>query len=339
MSIYILIPAYKPDEKLIQLLKDLDNVMPVLVVDDGSGQNCAHIFDEAEALGATVLHHPENKGKGAALKTGIKYLADKGAQGIITADSDGQHTPEDIQKIADAMAENPDTFITGGRDFSQMPPRSKFGNTITCWLFRLTTRIKITDTQTGLRGLPSCMFENLLSVEGDRYEYEMNVLLKLREWGTPYKEIPISTVYIGSNESSHFQPINDGLKIFLRVIEYALSSLSCTFVDYLIYILLLSFKLLQPAWCFAVARICSSTLNYQLNRRIVFKGKPSVKSAFQYAALVVIILIIGSTSVNLLTKLGIGGILSKVIIDTVLFILNYVIQNKVIFAKPKPKQN
>ena len=185
-KIWILIPAYKPDEKLTRLVEKLLADFPVVVVDDGGGEAYASLFDRVRALGAAVLTHEVNRGKGAALKTGIAHLLQvQDCLGAVTADADGQHTPEDIARVAEAMLAEPQTMVIGGRDFSQMPPRSKGGNTITRFFFRLCTGLTISDTQTGLRGLPRCLFERLLQVSGDRYEYEMNMLLALKLWKTP----------------------------------------------------------------------------------------------------------------------------------------------------------
>ena len=334
MNRAVLIPAYKPDEKLIKLIGELKDDFFVLVVDDGSGDEYAHIFKSVEDLGAHVLHHEVNMGKGAGLKSGIRYLKENGAENVVTADSDGQHTPEDIRKVSDAMEQHPHTFITGRRDFSKMPLRSKLGNSITCFLFKASTGIRITDTQTGLRGIPACLFDQMLQVEGDRYEYEMNALLMLKKWDAKYMEVPISTVYIDGNKSSHFRAVSDGLRVIIRVLSYAAASLISTGVDYFLYILLHAFSL-PVAVCYIIARIISSFLNYQLNCRMVFGGKPTAKNALGYALLVLVIMGIGSLSVTLLSHFNVHGVLAKLMIDVVLFVVNYFVQNKIIFAKKK----
>lgn len=220
-KIWILIPAYKPDEKLLLLTQKLIADFPVLVVDDGGGEAYGALFEKVQAMGALVLHHQVNRGKGAALKTGIAHLLQReDCLGAVTADADGQHTPEDIARIAEAMQQEPDAMIIGGRDFSQMPPRSKTGNTITRFFFRLCTGLAISDTQTGLRGLPYALFDKLLQVSGDRYEYEMNMLLALKLWKTPYREISIQTVYLDNNSSSHFNALRDGMRVFSRLFRF-----------------------------------------------------------------------------------------------------------------------
>lgn len=329
-DITVIIPAYKPDERLVALIQELRGEFPVLVVDDGGGTEFAGIFEQARSAGAVVLTHEENKGKGAALKSAYRYMLDKGTgSGAITADADGQHKMKDIIAVAEAMEANPDTFVVGGRDFRKMPPRSRFGNTVTRFVFRLATGLKISDTQTGLRGIPACSMEKMAAVTGDRYEYEINVLLSLKEWGLKYIEIPIETVYIDDNSSSHFHPVRDGLKVFGRVIKFAMSSLICTGIDYLLYCVL---KIWLPVgWSYALARVVSASVNYQLSRRVVFHGKPSIWSFIGYFALAAACMLIGSFGVSWLTSLGVNSVVAKLIFDCSLFVMNYFVQKKIIF--------
>jgi putative flippase GtrA len=313
---------------------------PVLVVDDGSTHaGCAEVFARAEALGAVVLHHPVNLGKGTALKTGIRHLADldESIPGVITADADGQHAPDDIAKIADAMAEYPDALILGARDFSKMPARSRTGNTITRFVYRASTGLRVTDTQTGLRGLPRSLFPQLLELSGERYEYEMNMLLALPAWKADFHEVKIDTIYIDGNKSTHFHALRDGLRVFSRVTKYAASSLVSTGVDYALYLGLSAFSL-DAALCFAISKTVASVLNYELNCRAVFRARPSAASAFAYAALVGFSLLVGTPAVSLLTRAGLERLLAKLIVDLVLFTFNYFMQKHVVFRRKKAKK-
>lgn len=334
---YLILPAYEPEPSMLELVQSLAARFAIIAIDDGSSKEKKTLFDQIEPLCKVVLRHEKNRGKGAALKTAISYLVDNQCHGrAITADADGQHCQKDILKIEEAMLNAPDTFVLGMRDFSMMPPRSKSGNAITRLAFRIGTGLKINDTQTGLRGLPECLWERLLQVEGDRYEYEMNVLLCLKTWHQPFLEIPIDTVYIDGNSSSHFKPLRDGLRVFSRIIKFCGSSLICTLVDYALYALFSLF--LQPQWSYICARLISATLNYQLSRRVVFRGAPSIKSALQYALLAICVMLIGSLAVDGLATLGINHFLVKLCVDVVLFVMNYFIQKKVIF-KRKEKKN
>ncbi|MBE6887119.1 MAG: glycosyltransferase family 2 protein [Ruminococcaceae bacterium] len=144
MKIGVLIPSYQPDEKLTALIEKLvSNQLDIIVVDDGSTENTG-IFD---SLNCTVLHHEINKGKGAALKTGFAYMLENGYDAAVTADSDGQHSPEDICNIIEKLNANPESLIMGMRDVAQMPPKSKTGNSITRKLFKIMYSIDLQDTQ------------------------------------------------------------------------------------------------------------------------------------------------------------------------------------------------
>ena len=215
----IIIPAYAPDEKLIGLLEALERsgLTRIVVTDDGSGPEYTPVFIRAGELGCVVVRHQHNLGKGAAIKTGIeKAVREFGPGiGIITADADGQHLPQDIIRISDALTAYRDHLILGVRDFSgeNVPIRSAFGNRITSALFRFGTGITCSDTQTGLRGIPPKLVPLALSTEGDRYEYEMNFLVEaVKE--TPLIMIPIETVYEDGNAGSHFRTVRDSLLIY-----------------------------------------------------------------------------------------------------------------------------
>lgn len=176
----VLIPAYQPDEKLTGLVERLvgETGLAPVVVDDGSTRG-REIFLQVEALGATVLTHPQNRGKGRALKTGIAWMAQAGFDGVVTADADGQHLVEDIVAIARTLEQHPDQLVLGVRELSQMPLKSRMGNTMTRWLFQLLYGTQVTDTQTGLRGmaLGGGQAQRLLALYGERYELEMEMLI------------------------------------------------------------------------------------------------------------------------------------------------------------------
>ena len=183
----IIIPAYEPDERLLELLKDLSEsrLGPVIIVDDGSGEQYSDIFTEAEnylkTTGGVLLRHEVNRGKGRALKTAFAHVLDHepDAIGCVTADSDGQHSVECITKCMNALSERPDNLILGVRDFSgeEVPFKSRFGNNLTIKICSFLCGVKVTDTQTGLRGIPRAFMRDLLDVEGERFEFETRMLI------------------------------------------------------------------------------------------------------------------------------------------------------------------
>lgn len=219
----IIIPAYKPDERLPELVSGLlgADFSPVVVVDDGSGDGFAHVFEQARLAGATVLRHDVNLGKGAALKTAIRHFLEAvpGA-GAITADADSQHAICDIIKVADALDAHPGALVLGVRTLGHMPLKNRFGNALTCLLFAAIAGFRVSDTQTGLRALPSSGLAKLAELPGERYEYEMNMLLAVKPLGIPVAQVPIQTIYEPGNRSSHFRPLRDGMRIYRQLFSW-----------------------------------------------------------------------------------------------------------------------
>ena len=214
MNIAVLIPAYQPDAKLVGLVEALRAEFPhVVIVDDGS-TGCEETFEAIRGRVVALLVHPANRGKGAALKTGFAWIREHlpDVAGVVTADADGQHAPEDIRRIAEATATRKGGIVLGVRTFEgPIPFRSRWGNGWTRILFRLLTGLAIRDTQSGLRGIPSDMLDRMLALRGDRYEYETRMLVDARRHVQPPLQIPIKTVYIEGNSSSHYRPLCDTL--------------------------------------------------------------------------------------------------------------------------------
>ena len=271
---YIVIPAYQPDNKLITLIEKIHEKSDfhILVIDDGSSSKCQKIFDKAKQY-ATVLRHEVNQGKGQALKTAFSYIQEQNIYGtVVTADADGQHKIWDIFRAANKASENPNKLILGVRAFTgKVPLRSRFGNSLTKVLFKLQTGVGVTDTQTGLRAFTTNLIPFMLKIEGQRYEYEMNMLL---EASKEYEilEVPIETVYINDNEDSHFRPIKDGLMIYKNIFKFALSSLSSFVVDYIVYAIAILFLPTVPTGlriflANGLARVTSSVFNYSTNKK------------------------------------------------------------------------
>lgn len=241
----VVVPAYQPDEKLLGVVSDFREAAPsfsMVIVDDGSRKECAPIFDELEKKDfVTVLHHPQNRGKGAALKTAFQYIGEHYPEcdGILTVDADGQHLVKDALEVCKALHEHPDMLITGSRRLTgNVPLRSRFGNSVTRNVFRMTTGKKVYDTQTGLRAFSVDRVPEMVALEGDRYEYEINQLLYCTTKSTGVFEVPIETVYIDDNKSSHFNTIRDSAKIYKVILRYLaptfLKFISTSFMAFLI---------------------------------------------------------------------------------------------------------
>lgn len=226
----IIIPAYQPDAELLVLLEQLTAQADhrIVLVNDGSDPSCTPIFQQAENFpGVCLLSHAINEGKGAALRTGFKYVLGKEplVEAVVTADADGQHKAADIARICAACGEHPRALILGVRRFDgNVPLRSKLGNGLTRWLYNLLFRQKISDTQTGLRGIPVGSLGGLLTLQAERYSYELEMLLSLNRAQMPVVEIPIATVYENNNRSSNFRVVHDSIQIYATLLRWWLKN-------------------------------------------------------------------------------------------------------------------
>lgn len=253
-NVAVVIPALNPEAQLVHYADRLlaKGAARIIVVDDGSSPACAPIFQMlSQKERCTVLHHPANRGKGRALKTAFAHiLAHHGSlSGVVTADCDGQHSPEDVEKMAASLRQHPHSIILGARDFSleHVPPKSRFGNRLTSFLFKALYGAEIGDTQTGLRGIPKQELGWLLALKGERFEYEMNMLIYARKMNVKIREVPIRTIYFNRNEGTHYRPVKDSLKIFRKIISglfyYAFPALIFLIADMLSFSLLYRYVL------------------------------------------------------------------------------------------------
>lgn len=334
MKFGVLIPAYEPGEALPALTRALmDEGVPVVVVNDGSatGLEC---FEQIRAQGAVVLEHGENLGKGRALKTGLAWMAEQGYEGVVTADADGQHSLEDIRRVARALASGSRRLVLGIRDVSRMPNRSRTGNCLTRTLFRLLYGIKLQDTQTGLRGIP-LTGENrsgLLSLTGERYEYEMEMLIEAGElFPAGIQELEIETIYLeDSDTSSHFRPLADGARIysvlFRHFPRFFLSSILAFLVDYSLFNLLYYLLFHRSVPAAVLARVVSAGVNYTVNRKLVFGSSYHLLG---YVKICLVILLAGSGLMYLLVDcLSLPAFLVKPLVDCGLYVLSFAAQNR-----------
>ena len=339
---YLVIPAYEPDYNLIKLIKKIHHKgdFHIIVIDDGSSSKCQIVFEQAEQY-AIVLRHQVNQGKGQALKTAFTFIQALKIYGtVVTADADGQHKVWDVFRVAAKSSENPNQLILGARAFTgKVPLRSRFGNSLTRALFRLQTGVGVSDTQTGLRAFTTNMIPFMLKVEGQRYEYEMNMLLEAsKEY--PILEVPIETVYINDNQGSHFRPIRDGLMIYKNIFKFALTSLSSFVVDYIVYAMALLFLTAVPTslrilLANGIARVTSSIFNYSTNKKLVFKNDDSIlKTGTGYCSLAVVLFILDTLLIRLFYAVfGINLLIVKIIVGTLLFTVSWMVQKRFIFKE------
>ncbi len=344
----VLIPAYQPENSLLDLVREVNaSGFLSIVVDDGSGSDYEKLFAQVSEL-AVVLRHPENRGKGRALKTGLHYIFENTADDytIVTMDSDGQHRVEDALRACEVSERHPSALILGSRKLKdRVPLRSRFGNTVTRYIFRLATGHNVYDTQTGLRAFSSSLIPTMLEIAGERYEYEMNVLLGFTREKIPIEEIEIATIYIGDNAGSHFDTLKDSFRIYKEIFKFSASSLLSFIVDYSLYSLLsvltgglgASVSLTMSN---IIARVLSASTNYSLNRKWVFKSKTNaVKSAWQYFALAIVILAGNTFALSMLVKqVGMNPYTAKLLIELLFFTLSWSVQHFLIFKKREAHQ-
>jgi putative flippase GtrA len=348
----VLIPAYEPGPRLIEVARSVlarDPDIAIVIVDDGSGVTFAPVFAAAANAGAHVIRHDGNLGKGVALKTGIRHVLEEfPGEDVITADADGQHTAADIVRVADELradaAHGRTALILGCRDFrGDVPLRSRFGNAVSRGLFRVAAGWPASDTQTGLRGLPAALLPWLLEVPGERFEYETEMLLRLRRAGYEAREIAIETVYLEQNASSHFRPIVDSLRVTLPLLLFTGSSLLAFLID-TVALLLFTWA---SGWLVAsiiAARVLSASVNFAVNRRFVFRRQGrahAVRHALRYALLAGALLASNIVWMDALTGMGLPLIVAKVITEAVLFVTSYQVQRRFVFgatARPEAQE-
>lgn len=340
--ITVVIPAYKPDVKLPELVKKIKAGTPynVLVVDDGSGAEYQQIFDMMR-YDIVLLTHEINKGKGRAIKTALEYIQKNMPEvtGIVTADADGQHLPEDILHAGEALEKNPEALVIGRRKFDRdVPLRSRVGNGIDRVVFYLVTGVKVYDTQTGLRAFGVNRISEFTALKGERYELEMNVLLYAAKTGIHIVEVPISTVYIESNASSHFNVFLDSVRIYSIILKFMASSLVSFTIDLCVLLLLRALTKNLDTYLSLVisvvgAKIAGTLFNYTVNRKFVFRGK-KIESIKRYYLVITTLLCLNYFTIWLLyPTLGIPLAVSKIITELMLYPINFFLQKQYVFKE------
>ena len=339
-SLAILIPAFNPNQNILDLVLDLSYCQwnEIIVVNDGSSKESQVFFDNLNKIeNVHILTHPSNQGKGAALKTGIDYLNSKLTEldGLITVDSDGQHLVEDIEKIAREVKNRKNDVIFGVRSFDEsIPFRSKFGNKITKYLLYIFNGISLDDTQTGLRYLPISIFDEFLKLPGNKYEFELECIFAIKKLGFNITQIQIKTVYINDNKGSHFRPLIDSARIYLVFIRFSFSSFLSFGLDITIFAFFLSY-LESILYATFIARIMSGIFNFYLNRNFVFrvnKKNNLLKESIGYIALWSTLLILSGVIVSSSQGSPTYVIIPfKIIVDLMLFLVAFYVQKNIIF--------
>lgn len=340
MSCFV-IPAYGPKGNLITLLQELikqsDN--PIFIIDDGSADKSIFndlIFSNKKI---TLLKHAENLGKGAALKTAFNHIIANYPymSECVTLDADGQHSVEDVIALSLLSGRN-NHLALGVRNFSfknkSIPLKSRVGNLLTRCIWGLVTRKMISDTQTGLRKIPARLMRECLHIVANRYDFEMEMLLKAQSIGMEISEMPISTIYIDDNKESHFNPVFDSLKIYFIIFRFCLSSLFSYVLDCLLFSIFIILFSISASSSFILARIISGFFNYNINKKIVFNVKKYKNiMIFKYFAILLVNLYLGFIFINTIEFYGYNVFYAKIIAECVLFFFNFFLQKEWVFKK------
>ncbi|MDQ2844614.1 MAG: glycosyltransferase [Acidobacteriota bacterium] len=340
MQISVLIPAYKPSVDMVGLIHALikSEFVAIIVVDDGSGPAFEPQFSAVKDLPSVhVLRHAINLGKGAALKTGINYAMCRFPDhaGLVTADADGQHHPEDVLRIAEELLTSPDALILGVRQFGRgVPLRSRLGNTLTRVVVEVLVGSRSADTQTGLRGIPRVLLPVLLKIRSCGYEFELDMLIAAKHYAVPLVEKSIRTIYLDGNSSSHFNPVFDSMRIYFVLLRFSFVSLLTAVVDNLVFYGIYRFT--QSILLSQVGgRTAAVLFNYTAARRAVFLSRE--RHGVVFPRYLLLVLASGTLSYLLISfispRTGLPVIAVKLIVEGCLFLVNFAVQRDFVFMK------
>ena len=335
----LLIPSYQPTVLCCELLEELRRAdpTPIVVVDDGSGLAYQELFQRASRIADTVvLTNAVNLGKGAALKHGMNHILVNypGCIGIVTADADGQHSARDILKVANELQACPTEAVLGCRDFKRdVPLRSKLGNIISRYVYRFLIGLNLSDTQTGLRGIPRRLMELSLSIRSNRYEFETEQIITAKAANFKFREVPIQTVYIDHNRGSHFNPILDSFRIYFVLLRYAISSLATALADFLTFFILTA-NGMPVLSANMSARAVALWIQFMLLKRYVFKSKAGLSIFAAYVAYVFFTGYVSSAMQVQFTEQVVNSpLLAKILVELVIWIFNFMFLRDIIFRR------
>lgn len=347
-NVSIVLPSFNPSEKIIDITKLLieKGFTSIIVVDDGSNIESKEYFDILQNYKeCKILRHYKNYGKGRALKTAFNYYFNNYPDniGVITIDDDNQHSIEDICKCSEQLLKHNNKLILGCRNFNEenIPFKSRMGNKITRFIFKVLCGIKVSDTQTGLRAIPNNVLLQFLDIEGERYEYETEMLIQTKIKNIQISEINIQTIYIDNNSKSHYNPLKDSLKIYKLIFKYISISIFSALIDLGVFtVLVYALRTINAKSIFIstlIARIISSLFNFNANKKIVFNcNKNTKKTMLKYYILLasqMFCSFIGVYSISSLLFLNTTFI--KIIVDILLALISFNIQREWVFKVKK----
>ena len=339
MNFCVVIPAYNPGKELCELVSDLltrNSGLRFVIVNDGSKEECASVFDElSRKESVKILRHAVNLGKGAALKTAFNHILLMGdVAGVVTADADGQHLPEDIIGVGQELMRHSSSLVLGCRSFSQnVPLRSKFGNSVTALVAKFLLGKNISDTQTGLRGIPLTMLPTFMRMKATGYDFEMEMLVTAVSHHFPITQYPVATVYLDGNKSSHFNPLRDSLAIYYVFFRHMGNSLATAVIDYFVFCLaFLLTGTLGPS--LIIGRFFAGAFNFFTAKWLVFKsGGNTVRELTLYVFLVCVLTYISYLLIDGVHGQGVPLLLAKIMVEGAVFLVAFSVQRTFVFRE------
>ena len=333
-----LIPSFKPTDILNDLVGQLRSAseLPIVVVDDGSGPDHAEVFQRLKQIpGIRVLTNAINLGKGAALKHGMNHILVNfpDCVGVVTADADGQHTVTDILRVANELEKNSGKAAFGVRRF-------EFGRSIAkpVWqcclalIYRFLIGLGVSDTETGLRGIPRRLMLRCLEIRANRYEFETEQLIVIRTIGMQVQEIPIETIYIESNRNSHFRPLRDSAQIYFVLLRYGAASLVTSLTDLAVFSTIMTWSE-QLLLSNAIGRLVALWVQFILLRSFVFRTHGGNRELILYLGLVVVSGVISTAMQLQFSNFILLPVLAKIAAEVLVFVFNFLFLRDFVFGR------
>lgn len=356
-NITVIIPSYCPDDRLLAIVQGLiaAGADDIAVINDGSGKEYEPVFDEVRRMPCcTVIEHASNRGKGAAIKSGMVFcLTERPAsRGIVTVDGDGHHRVRDAVSCAHRMISSGRVIIgQRGRNDKTISPRGRYGNRITSFAISVVCGFNIPDPLSGLRGIPAKFLPVFLKTKGDRYDFETNMLLDLKRKSIPFRLFSITGEFFPDGKKSHFRLFRDSAGIFAEILRYfgqqfryMLSSALCYSFEYIVYRILLGYlPVLGITLTNYICRAMAGSLNFFINKKVVFRTKKkNITTAVRYLAVSVFVMLLSTELIVIINKLFLTekntvAKFVKLPVDFAMFFVSYFLQKKWVFAPRKKK--
>jgi len=219
VAICIIIPAFNAEKTISGVAREaVETGLPLLVVDDGSSDLTAQSVRE---LPLTLISHPENRGKGAALRTGFEWALANGFTGVVTLDADGQHEVAAVSLLAETARAGAIDIVIASRytQFQEMAGLRSSWNRFGVWCMRKRTGLLISDSQSGFRYYSAALLRQV-KLETDGYNMEMEVLLKAWRGGFVIGSLPIAARIADGRSTSHYRPVRDTWNICMTFLRY-----------------------------------------------------------------------------------------------------------------------